>query len=496
MILVAGAILLELQSARGSGIVIDCTETALRAAMGGGGVVTFACEGTITLTNTITITNDTALEAGGRQVTVSGNGAVRLFFVYTNVQLSIDHLIIANGFASNGAALLNAGGTVKVTNSTFCGNYVLGSPPSPYSNVEGESVAGGAVANQGVLHLSNCTFSNNTAAGGPGGTAYGGLTGPAGGRGAGGAIWNSGLLLASGCTFSSNSAAGGMGGDGSSGEPLPWPTQGYPGGPGGEGAGGVLFNLGTTRLINCTLAFNRGVGGAGGPGGPGYRPSPDYPPAIPGPGGPSGLSIGGIENASGPCYLTNCTIVFNSGTGISTIETNGVKLINTLLAGNLPDGNGSGTMMDFGHNLSSDVTCAFTNVGSMNNIDPGLGALANNGGPTLTMALLPGSSAIDGGDDTAASAEDQRGLPRPIGPAVDIGAFEYGSPALLTLAPSPTRGFDLVVIGKRGQACRLLASEGLINWQPIFTNQFGSDGTVVFHETAGPSRRFYRVLLP
>ena len=58
--------------ARAGGVVTDCTEAALRTAMIGGGLVTFTCDGTITLTNTLTVSEDTVLDATGRQVTISG----------------------------------------------------------------------------------------------------------------------------------------------------------------------------------------------------------------------------------------------------------------------------------------------------------------------------------------------------------------------------------------------------------------------------------------
>jgi hypothetical protein len=54
-----------------------------------------------------------------------------------------------------------------------------------------------------------------------------------------------------------------------------------------------------------------------------------------------------------------------------------------------------------------------------------IGPLADNGGPTLTHALLDGSPAIDAADDAACPATDQRGVPRPQGAACDIGAYEY-----------------------------------------------------------------------
>ena len=76
--------------------------------------------------------------------------------------------------------------------------------------------------------------------------------------------------------------------------------------------------------------------------------------------------------------------------------------------------------------------------------DPKLGALADNGGPTWTFGLLPGSPAIDAGEDATCETVDQRGITRPQGPHCDIGAFEYvdiipPTVSSITLAdPSPT----------------------------------------------------------
>jgi hypothetical protein len=131
--------------------------------------------------------------------------------------------------------------------------------------------------------------------------------------------------------------------------------------------------------------------------------------------------------------------------------------------------------------------------------DPKLGPLANNGGPTLTMALLPGSPAIDAGNTSLAPATDQRGFPRPAGLAADIGAFEYGSvmPAV-ALSRSGTNGLNILVSGNAGQSCRLLCSSNLSDWTPVATNQLGSDGTYLFYENCVPGRacRFYRLVMP
>jgi hypothetical protein len=113
---------------------------------------------------------------------------------------------------------------------------------------------------------------------------------------------------------------------------------------------------------------------------------------------------------------------------------------NTIIAGNTalfsPDL--SGNLGSLGHNLIGN-----TQLGSgfdptdLLNVDPLLGPLQDNGGPTKTMALLPGSPAIDAGDNTDASDWDQRGpgFPRIVNGIIDIGAYEVqdgecsGSPA-------------------------------------------------------------------
>jgi hypothetical protein len=115
------------------------------------------------------------------------------------------------------------------------------------------------------------------------------------------------------------------------------------------------------------------------------------------------------------------------GGGICSI--NGTaSLLNTIVANSVSSGNGYGALTDLGHNLSSDASCNFTGPGSLNNTDPILGPLDNYGGPTLTMALLTGSPAIDGGDPVSYPPTDQRGRVRPSGSAPDIGAFESSPP--------------------------------------------------------------------
>jgi hypothetical protein len=135
----------------------------------------------------------------------------------------------------------------------------------------------------------------------------------------------------------------------------------------------------------------------------------------------------------------------------------------------------------------------------MNNTDPNIGPVADNGGPTLTMALLPGSPAIDAGNPSLAPGTDQRGFPRPAGLAPDIGAFEYGSvmPTISVTRPGAT-GLNILARGNAGQSCWLLVSTDLSSWVPLATNQIGANGTVLFFDNYAPGGacRFYRLVMP
>lgn len=101
---------------------------------------------------------------------------------------------------------------------------------------------------------------------------------------------------------------------------------------------------------------------------------------------------------------------------------------NTIVAGNTGPAGSSNcapvAMLTSDHNLSSDESCMFTDPGSKQNADPLLGGLQNNGGQTDTLALQPGSPALDAGTNAGCPATDQRGVSRPQGPTCDVGAFE------------------------------------------------------------------------
>ena len=131
--------------------------------------------------------------------------------------------------------------------------------------------------------------------------------------------------------------------------------------------------------------------------------------------------------------IVNSTISGNdAGSGGGGIQNSGtLSLTNTIIANN-PGGDCYGSVTSLGYNLDNDGTCSLNATGDKSNVDPKLGPLQDNGGPTFTHALLPGSPAIDAGNPAApgsgglaCSANDQRGVARPQGTRCDIGAFEF-----------------------------------------------------------------------
>ena len=322
----------------------------------------------------------------------------------------------------------------------------------------GGASRGGALYDIGVAHIDSTTWAANTAAGGGGGlggaSSYGlgGDAGP-GGSAYGGAI-RSGAASLVNSTITGNTCAGGPGGDGGD-APA---ADGGNGGNGGNGDGGGVS--GPCSLTNCTLVANSAIagGGGGGSGNPGYG-GPPYGRSPEGRAGSNGSATGdGADSAA---------------------------MANTLLVANVPFAGLTNGLIDTNHNLWMDTNSRV------------VGPLADNGGPTLTMALLPGSPAIGQADSAIAPPANQRGVPRASGPA-DIGAYGHGYPPILEAAESPQGGVDISVNGRAGQACRLLASPDLVNWTAIATNDFSAGDTFLFHDAAGAgqTQKFYRAVMP
>jgi hypothetical protein len=171
----------------------------------------------------------------------------------------------------------------------------------------------------------------------------------------------------------------------------------------GGGFGGGIFNEGTLTVTNSTLSGNTGYGG-------------------------------GVYN-SGTATVTNSTLSGNAAAEGGGIWNTGTATLKNTIVANSPSGNNCyGPITVGGYNLDSDNTCGFgTSNNSLSGVDPMLGPLADNGGPTETHALLEGSPAINKGNNAFAVDPDgnplqfdQRGqgFARIVGGSVDIGAFE------------------------------------------------------------------------
>ncbi|MBL1110476.1 CSLREA domain-containing protein [Streptomyces sp. 5-8] len=198
-------------------------------------------------------------------------------------------------------------------------------------------------------------------------------------------------------------------------------------------AGGIRFDDSGT-VTNSTVAGNRVTN-------PGDRPG-----SLAGYGG--GIDIRG----RGPVVILNSTIVGNSssdgGGGVNIapayldslpypipdvvdLPLGRLTLRNSVVAGNTVDGKGAdckkafATITSEGHNIDGDGSCRLTAAGDLPSRTPLIGPLADNGGPTDTAALLPGSPALDAA--AGCPATDQRGVARPQGAACDIGAYESTS---------------------------------------------------------------------
>lgn len=152
---------------------------------------------------------------------------------------------------------------------------------------------------------------------------------------------------------------------------------------------------------------------------------------------------GGIQNG-GSLTLVNDTIADNesfngSGSG-GGIWGGKVTATNTIVADNSDNAsaidNCAGAPESKGPNLENGTECEFAAHGGLSKANPLLGALANNGGETETMALSLGSPAIDAGTDEGCPASDQRGVKRPQGTSCDIGAFEFQPTADLSITQS------------------------------------------------------------
>jgi CSLREA domain-containing protein len=423
----------------------------------------FNVSGTIIVTSQLSVIAGGPLVIdGGEVIITSGGGMTGVWWVYPDSEFVLQNMTTING---NNTGLYNYDGNVAIINNTFSNNQVEGAIVNDGTmSIERSTFSGnraydgGAITNYETLTITGSTFTGNNAEDGGAIDNEDGaitITNSTFYRNSvndmGGVFFNWGSLTITGSRFTSNRAvydAGFMANLGTAiimNSTITGNTGFY---------GGAIFNDGEMTVTNSILSDNVGSygGGIDNPGILTVTNSTFY-------GNVADIIGGGINNwVYGIVTITNSTFTANrSGSGgaiynqtessltivNSTISGNSASegggiyndgstsLSNTVIANSFSGGDCFGAIIDGGHNIDSDGTCSLDPAnGSLPNTDPILGPLHDNGGPTWTHALLPGSPAIDAGDDAQCPATDQRGVTRPRdgdgdGSAVcDIGSFE------------------------------------------------------------------------
>ena len=268
---------------------------------------------------------------------------------------------------SNAQRVLHVSGAVV----SISGLYVTGGNLQLAIN----SQAGGSallVGGQATVFMNNCVIANNQ------------LFYPSSGSQDNGIVQNYGTLTLSNSTVSDNLT--------------------------GNGVGGIV-NYGTLTVTNSTVSGNVVF--------------------------VDSFGVGGIHNVSGTTNLLNSTIANNGGAGGNPggvrRDAGSVNVKNTIIAtnylntGTVFSNDVSGSFDSQGNNLIGNSTGGSGFIASdLLNVNPQLGTLINRGGTTYTHSLLAASPAINAGNNVGATATDQRGVARPQGGTVDIGAYESG----------------------------------------------------------------------
>jgi hypothetical protein len=431
--------------------------------------------GAITLTSGELLINSNVAINGNASIAITRSTATetpnfRILNIASGVSASISNLTISGGKLTNvvpqGGGIYNAG-ILSINNSSLSGNFVgcmsscigtggnnyalsgagggiynVGSLTIRNSNVNGNNAGiqrfnneyseGGGVYNSGVMTLVNSSVANNNAIGSlgssgggyaRGGGIYNGATATANlinsairdnisdaSKSFGGGIYNLNILNITGSAVATNFASGGINTNSLSG-------------------GGGIYNLATLVITNSTVSNNkssaRNLSGNSGKGG-------------------GGIYGGGV--------IRNSTVSGNSHRSSEGGDEGGgilgsITVSNTVLAMNVfisdlfntaAQSNLSGSADSQGYNLIETVGNSRGWISTdILNRNAKLAPLTDNGGQTLTNALLAGSPAINAGNNADAPATDQRGFARIVGGTIDIGAFESDTPAA-TPTPTPT----------------------------------------------------------
>jgi predicted outer membrane repeat protein len=361
--------------------------------------IIFAVTGTITLTSGgLMIDKDVTISGpGADQLSIDGNQGDVVFGVDPEKTAAIAGLTIKNGQVGIGNA-----GALTVSNCAISGNSSGG-----LSNV-----ATSPAFTNATLTIANSIVSDNS---GPG-------------------IFNEAFMASATVTILTSTVTANGGGI---------YTRGFEGGTNitvtnctisdnsADSGGGIYSYWSPVTIVNSTLSDNS----AGTSGGGIYAEGPLVEISNSTVSGNSAGTSGGaiFNNTSGYVRIDNSTVSGNSagsGGGIYTVS--GVDVSDTILNAGVSGENifnSGGMVTSYGYNLSSDDGGGYlAGAGDQIDTNPLLGPLQDNGGPTFTHALLPGSPAIDAGDPnfTPPPFYDQRGpnFVRAFNGRIDIGSFE------------------------------------------------------------------------
>jgi hypothetical protein len=332
----------------------------------------------------------------------------------------------------------------------------------------------------GSIHIDQTLFSNNLVLGGLGFDVAGYAQY---GNGMGGAVYNAnGQIEILDSAMVSNQANGGSLPEGCCNFSIP---------RAGDGSGGAVYNQGVIAMINSTLAGNSAEGGAGeGAGICGVG----YGGAIFNAAQTMLLNVTAANNLAMPAPkpVVDCSLGFRGGQ--LYLKGGSIVLTNTILSSlTMGETNVVGTVVDGGHNISSDGSALFTMPSSKNSVDPVLAPLADNGGFTPTLALLFGSPAIGAGDPASCPPTDQRGVARPTGSGCDIGAFEFSPTVSLTRLAGGTVRINYQF--EAGITNRISGSTNLTKWVFLETEVSDANGRFQWEDSDSINvrTRFYRI---
>jgi hypothetical protein len=310
--------------------------------------------------------------AGASATTVNGGGTGTVFTVDSGT-VTISGLTVTNGTSpGTGGGIANYGAMLTINSSTVSGNT---------------AEEGGGIINDGTLTINSSTVSDNTATTDNGG---GGISNEIGGTATitsstvsgntstgpyGGGIYNDGTLGINSSTVSGNTgrAGGGIFND-YSGFPdtLTINSSTVSDNTATTNGGGGIFNDATLGINSSTVSGNTATNADG----------------------------GGIVNLTGTLTINSSTVSDNTATGAAGIDNFATLTIGATIVAVNPGGNCSnqGTTTSLGYNLTDDPstanTCDFTATGDVLGVNPLLGSLSNNGGPTQTLLPATTSPAV------------------------------------------------------------------------------------------------------